>query len=131
MKYLKYFESILDNQQSNNLREFCENYLAYLIDEGFTIEIYQVEHSSNLVVEIRTPYNRHNEFNWGKAKDALIPFIQMLDKKYPINKSINFQNPQYNWKYNDLIDIKRDLIEDTREFLRIRIYLNKVNGLIL
>lgn len=36
MRYLKTFESV---DLENDLSDFCETYLAYLIDEGFYIDI--------------------------------------------------------------------------------------------
>lgn len=94
---MKYLKRIFESLDKNELLDFCETNLAYLLDEGFEIIIndsfatnyrfYQIiiEESNeksrlgltnpNLSV-IKTP------FSWNRIKDSFIPFMYLLDKNY-------------------------------------------------
>jgi hypothetical protein len=39
MKHLKRFNEAVDKDKLLQLKDFCEGYLAYLMDDGFTIEV--------------------------------------------------------------------------------------------
>ena len=39
MKHLRKFNEGLSSNEFNELKEFCENCLAYLLDEGFELEL--------------------------------------------------------------------------------------------
>jgi hypothetical protein len=88
MRYLKTFESI---DLEKDLRDFCETYLAYLLDGDFELSVIWQGHNPFLV-----PYNRYNinlvklndygatGFTWNEVKDYYIPFLHMLNKDYEI-----------------------------------------------
>jgi hypothetical protein len=93
MKHLRrYMESFrAPSSFREEVQEFCENYLAYLIDDDFSIEtnLYGLDPVSVSFVLIRR-FSSEVEpilFNWGDVKDYYIPFLQMLQREYNVINS--------------------------------------------
>jgi hypothetical protein len=103
MKYIKYFEGISllrvnRNLECEELKDFCESNLIYLIDEGFTVEVIDNTDSSfkkefaGVTIRLskydRTTnsllgtYKYNKDFNWNDIKDYYIPFLIRLSKEY-------------------------------------------------
>lgn len=94
MKYLKKY-----NESNNNklleLQEFCNSYLAYLIDDGFKIK-YNYNNVLFINIEKNNELNRINSikelndnfikglFKWNDIKYDFIPFYENLLQKYNI-----------------------------------------------
>lgn len=93
MKYLKSFNESLDR---NELRDFCEMYLAYLLDKSnFNLEIFSSTKDIS-IIELRdnpegTTFSGDKIFTWSDVKDHIIPFLKMLDKSYDIETIRIFQ----------------------------------------
>jgi hypothetical protein len=117
MKYLKKFNESIELE----LQDFCEMYLAYLLDEGFEVKVkpaifeYHVPSKKDRNVgelvhkdyfEITIDKNR-KKFNLNEIKDKFIPFLKFLSDKYEIKEQIFFG---INWDYFE-INIE-DLIKD-------------------
>lgn len=102
MKYLrKFFESI-DDDFENQLKDFCETNLAYLLDEGYklTYKSYIDDYSDEYYIIYLSCFTRQNSkkfFTWEDIKDYYLPFITRLSKEYEIPED----------RY-DPITIKRD-----------------------
>ena len=62
---------------SNNLLEFCKYNLAFLLDDGFEIDLYTYNG-----IEI----SKDHGFYWDEIKDEFIPFFEMLNEKYDLVK---------------------------------------------
>ena len=111
MKYLrKIFENFSDNEL-DELKQTCEDYLAYLLDEDFTISMddgsrarsikpgYQQDY---LDIDILIPktgkysfqdwYENSEGLSWSDVKDQVIPLISLFKRgKFDYKlKSINF-----------------------------------------
>jgi hypothetical protein len=74
MKHLKRFNF------NKDLKEFCENHLVYLLDDGFTISTMSAtEHDdSGIYIQIyKDGYSR-----WSLLQDSFIPFLHILSRKY-------------------------------------------------
>ncbi len=101
MKYLKLFEDIdkvevekmtTANKFKNKLKEFCDNYLAYLIDQGFTVQTkYDGDRRGDFkcVIVLSKPKIGpvrlfRSKFTWDEIKDDFIPFFNMLSREYSI-----------------------------------------------
>lgn len=95
MRYLKTFESV---DLENDLRDFCEMNLAYLLDGDFRLSVIWQGHGN--MGKANDCYNinlcklddgRAVGFTWNDVKDSYIPFIHMLDKQYKImsNEDLN------------------------------------------
>lgn len=102
MKYLrKFFESV-DDDFENQLKDFCETNLAYLLDEGYmlTYKSYTDDYCDDYYIIYLSCLTRHNSkkfFTWEDVKDYYLPFITRLSKEYEIPED----------RY-DPITIKRD-----------------------
>ena len=105
MIYLKDFNESFRAPSSfrEEIQEFCENCLAYLIDDDFSIKtnLYGLDPVSVSFVLIRR-FSGEVEpilFSWGDVKDYYIPFLQMLQRKYNVistSKSPSILNSEVN-----------------------------------
>jgi len=94
MKYLKPFNENVDNFKEE-LQEFCELNLAYLLDEGTKIEI--IDFPDNALIEIKLPTT-----TWDDIKDHMIPFLTRLQNKYKLIDSV-FGGVRYDAKVKGAI----------------------------
>jgi hypothetical protein len=89
MRYLKTFESV---DLENDLRDFCETYLAYLLDGDFELSVIWQGHGYmgpekdcyNINLCKLDDYSSVTGFTWNEVKDSYIPFLHMLSKEYEI-----------------------------------------------
>ena len=89
MLYLiTYNESVLSNKK--DIIHFIEEHLAYLIDDGFSFS----EDFENIVPTIKIFKEGVGEFEWIKAKDIIIPFLQVFNDEFNIH-SIKFTTSIY------------------------------------
>lgn len=109
MKYLKRYSAIhsvleqssdLSEDDFTELKEFCDNSLAYLLDDGYEIKLrrdriqtgYGGYDEGYMVVSLYLSgdeYNTSNsysmmEFHWNDVKDYYIPFLQLLSRRYKL-----------------------------------------------
>jgi hypothetical protein len=97
MMYLKRFnEASFLPKDISELQYFCENYLAYLLDEGFGIRVRHGSREDRARIEFyKDDVHFPVPFNWNDVKDHYIPFYQMLSKEYEIstmrNCSVKFE----------------------------------------
>lgn len=87
MKHLKRFnEASFLTEDISELQYFCENYLAYLLDEGFGIRVRHGSREDRARIEFyKDDVHFPAPFNWDDVKDHYIPFYQMLSKNYEIS----------------------------------------------
>ena len=103
MIHLRKFNESLNKEE---LQDFCDTYLAYLLDEGYSIEASEIGFDEYLLV-LRNENRPTNVpidspellFTWEGVKDQFIPFLHMLSKQYTITRSIKF------WVLNKKSDI--------------------------
>ena len=84
MKYLKLFEGFYIKDFINELKEISEMYLAYLLDDN-NIEVSTYEYQfidDCVVIEVYSVDDKN--IKWDKLKDHLIPFVEILNKKYKL-----------------------------------------------
>jgi len=111
MRYLKEAKQLSKRKQSqifeNELKEFCEDNLVYLSDEGVTFRIVEPLNTIDKIqfhIIIKPPtstskrlglnpnsyqledwfLNESPRFKWGDIKDHFIPFFTRLDRKYTL-----------------------------------------------
>ena len=82
MKYLKPFNENTDNFKEE-LQDFCDNNLAYLLDEGTEIQVIESPGGWSELHLIRILLDQPKR--WNEIKDHIIPFLTRLDNKYEIN----------------------------------------------
>lgn len=97
MKHIKPFNESKENLQQE-LKDFCETSLAYLLDDGYDISISlrdQVKYpgKNHVIVSLGLPeenylplrpYAGYSKFYWNDVKDYYIPFLQMLVRRYEL-----------------------------------------------
>jgi hypothetical protein len=99
MRYLKSFSamhSLLEAQIADSkvaVKEFTKNCLAYWLDDGFEITTYSMPgDDKRIVIWLTKPgYALNNKetkigFEWDEVKDYYIPFVQLLAKRYQLDK---------------------------------------------
>lgn len=93
MKYLKrIFETKINVDE---LKDFCEGSLAFLMDEGFEIQFIdlktsiKVELSRNIIDSSMMKINDRQLFMWNDIKDDYISFIHKISKIYQVNNLID------------------------------------------
>lgn len=90
MKHLKRFNEGIDQYE---LKDFCETYLAYLLDNGFELKFDEPDYYDNNVniwlqkkgdIEVvsNSGIYRSVTFEWNEVKNIFIPFLVMLSKNY-------------------------------------------------
>ena len=141
MKHLRKFNESLNKEE---LQDFCDTYLAYLLDEDFSIEYLGKKSNKDLddseIISLKKGY-RHDGmaiadpslmFSWDAIKDHFIPFIHMLSKQYTItNCKLWNLNRKFNMDKDDRFFIDYDynlsqILEDKvslEELTQINIYL--------
>lgn len=89
MKHLKRFDESLQQDDLQELLDFVETSLAYLIDEGFEVGL--DDDYLHLSLPGKSPYGANpnaisvkDPFNWNDIKDHFIPFLQLLSRRYEL-----------------------------------------------
>ena len=107
MKYLKsIFESRIESRTKQDLTELqdtCEMYLAYLIDNGFYIDIQDFD---IMDIDIRNDNDPNEEetFKWSDVKDHVIPLITL------------FKNGHFKYKLKELVLFYKGKPDDMANF---------------
>ena len=108
MRHLKRFNESLDltflpgvkvlspeeiSLKREELRDFCETYLAYLLDEGFELKIYggsQLTSNDNVIkqnpFQITLQKQDKSIFLWHDIIDQFLPFLKFLKDNYNLEK---------------------------------------------
>lgn len=99
MKYIKLFESWKDvelyyDNLLEEVKDFTEQSLAYLVDDGWELDFelnnttklinYMYPTDSKLVV---ISMNLDEEVSWNSIKDKILPFLQLLERRYKLEDS--------------------------------------------
>jgi hypothetical protein len=92
MKHIKPFnEANVTGQFLTDLREFCENNLVYLMDDGLQVSVTKhpinredMDNSHLSFVTLRYPIDFSIDKDWNDIKDVIIPFFTRLDRNYNV-----------------------------------------------
>ena len=122
MKYIKKF-LIKESVDIEEVQDFCDNALAYLLDEGFEVSTYNG--STYISILLKIPKDL---FYWSEYKDDIIPFIQILkDNGYEFTKLIlntwYFGTKEYT--LNDVLNDKPSEIDNTNQLMNLNILIFK------
>lgn len=106
MKYLKFyklFENFHIEDFINELKEVSEMYLAYLLDDNnIEVGVYEYQFIDEcIVIEIYSVDDKN--IKWDKLKDHLIPFVEIINKKYklvPENTDLDDEQVVLLWDNN-------------------------------
>jgi hypothetical protein len=94
MKHLRRFSAMHSLLEQSNeslkeeLQDFCDTHLAYLIDEGFKVRISKFEGDDyhQIMLGCATDgsgYGNNNRL-WSEMKDQVLPFLHFLFKDYEL-----------------------------------------------
>lgn len=87
MKYIKSFnESLNDDeyyQVRDDIRNFAEERLVSLLDEGFQLKIYDAV-SKNVAIWLCKSERNDVSFKWNDIKDDYIPFLKLISRQYKL-----------------------------------------------
>ena len=124
MKYLKLFKESKSRKfgfsdkpeegELDELRDFCEIHLAYLVDKDFVVDVSNDFTHKNFHISILKEGSKYKGFTWEEIKDYFIPFLTHLSRKYEIcYESVKF-NPLVNGlpKTYTSYDVDRIISED-------------------
>ena len=103
MRYLKSFNESKSRKfgfmakpeegELDELKDFCETNLVYLVDEDFVVEVSNDYTHKNFHISILKEGSKYKGFTWEEVKDYFIPFLTHLSRKYVIcYESVKF-NP--------------------------------------
>jgi hypothetical protein len=87
MKWIKLFEEInIEIDIKDELESFCNDNLAYLLDNGYVFKLYEMD-SHSIEFLLYKPNGYASElFEYSDIKYDLIPFLVLLNNKYVILK---------------------------------------------
>jgi hypothetical protein len=108
-------QKVVESRKSttDELKEFSEDCLAYLLDDGFEIATYTMAHNDRSAViwidKPGTPVGWNNKktrigFEWDEVKDYYIPFVQMLAKRYQLASFEQVRGVDYPVRFNYGVD---------------------------
>ena len=114
MKHLKKFEAFhysnlhrpnLIKIKVDELRDFCETYLAYLMDDA--IKELKVGNPQLLQTDKYVCYNVEIYFNksvhWDQIKVHFLPFLQMVQKEYVFREDNIGRVSSIDWRIEDTL----------------------------
>ena len=143
MIHLKNFkEGFGQNLDEQELREFCEMYLAFLMDDGFEVDISKIRENSitdywrvKIYRLIKIGHiNKYDKFSWNSVKDKFIPFFKMLNNNYIIKTNYGYQvkfqsiNGTAIWAADDNIlndDFSKNFKKSPLYYIEINLYSEK------
>ena len=100
MKHIKSFNESKRFSFANELREFCKNNLAYIVDEGFEYYTGSVNDGEILLFISGSKYIKFNDI-----LPDFIPFIELLSEKVDINDiTVRFHKQDFSQKTSDWLN---------------------------
>jgi hypothetical protein len=84
MKHIKKYNEGLNKSKTNEIKEFCEDCLVYLIDDEFKITVSEVGFDGRNSIWLSKPTETYQPFNWTDIKEYYIPFLKLLDRNYSV-----------------------------------------------
>ena len=122
MKYLKVNESLKSEadvayEKRRELQDFANDYLAYLIDDEWSVSVWGFTTSFKIVLlsprSVRNNRVHHDDVTWLSVKNRIIPFVQMLSNTYQLGYEGSSTIIRIEASYSDDIHIKNiDQLED-------------------
>ena len=98
MRYIKPFNEAVGDTFAQDLKDFCEMNLAYLLDEELEVRVLFGAVGYRLLIELN-----QNPQLWSDIKDHMIPFLTRLSNQYEL-RSFPINN-----RKNVTIEVTRDL----------------------
>ena len=118
MRWIKKFEaSSLRSEVRDELKEFCEMNLAYLMDDDYHVMITRSSsidlqkksshHKKGLIIHFyKWQFDDEVKFKWNEVEDQFIPFLQRLSSEYKVVQCIIY----YSVETGDSLVSKKDIV---------------------
>ena len=88
MRYIKRFNENNENFQEE-LQDFCETGLAYLLDDGVEVQVMDTTKILVLLdVKSKVKIKFDEAKSWDEVKDYIIPFLTRLNNKYELSRQV-------------------------------------------
>ena len=115
MKHLKKFNE--SKEFTDEVRDFCEENLAYLLDDDYHIECSNKRINSDNLIKINLYRYRGNYFNWIDVKNDFLPFLELLKSKYTLVKPYKMDGIKFHKKADITFDTLNGLLRYESKFL--------------
>jgi len=122
MKYLKTSESLKSEadvayEKRRELQEFSNDYLAYLIDDEWSVSVWGFTTSFKIVLlsprSVKRNRVHHDDVQWLSVKNHIIPFVQMLSNRHHLGYEGSSSIIRIEGTYSDDIHIRNiEQLED-------------------
>ena len=116
MKYIKKYSSLIVESVTDDLKEFCELNLAYLMDDDYKVMITRRDslpidnmyHKKGLIIHFYKWESDEENFKWDEIENHFIPFLQRLSNEYTVVECqivySNYNAPKYVVSLESLIN---------------------------
>jgi hypothetical protein len=105
---IKLFEDFEDKKFGDEVREFCESYLSYLLDSDFKLHVLHVFNGRDEIFPYCTVIlqaaNYVNGFKWSDIKDSFEPFFEFFCKEFDVYGTVNFNIKVRDAHYDQLFN---------------------------
>lgn len=109
MKYLKKFN---ENNNKEELIQFCNDYLSYLLDnDAYEYKIEQPAPIFEISYEITLKRKDNDKFDWDDIKDYFIPFTNVLNDEFYLIEIIFYKDYDTPSKYTGIKTKNSDTID--------------------
>ena len=107
-------------EKRRELQDFANDYLAYLIDDEWSVSVWGFTTSFKIVLlsprSVKRNRVHHDDVTWLSVKNHIIPFVQMLSSRYHLGYEGSSTIIRIEATYSDDIHIKDiDQLEDLRD----------------
>jgi hypothetical protein len=85
MNYIKPFNEAINSQE---LKDFCEMNLAYLMDEGLQVNVEQYYRKKELITRVELQPTPRKQ--WVEIKDHIMPFLHRISNMYVLKTKVNY-----------------------------------------
>jgi hypothetical protein len=88
MKHLRSFNEGVNHE---DIKDFCEMSLAYLLDEGVSVKVDNYNRNEEVVT-----ITLHEKLTWTECKDHIIPLLTRVANKYELGEFGSYRNMSSN-----------------------------------
>ena len=106
----------------DDLLEFTQDRLAYLIDDGFEITTRNTQNDLYVIGCTRISIVKRSGFTWEEITDRFSPYIYMLNKEYNILEVVFHQSGGRQHQYDTRKDIEELVIGESDQYLTNKLY---------
>lgn len=117
MRYIKLFEGFKED-----VLEFTQDRLAYLMDDGIEITTKDIQNDLYVIGCTRISIVKRSGFTWEEITDRFSPYIYMLNKQYNILEVVFHQSGGRQHQYDTRKDIEELVSSEADQWLTNKFY---------